>query len=573
MPRDGGPPPARLETPFGPMPNSEQERAVEEQYRELLIEAQREDFEDFDQDRLLRRVSTDDLGRPVVMLIGGVLSPDVEELERAFLYVVKTLDGVVDRPYVVVYCHTHVNWLSPSLYSFIQSCHTSLPRKYRKNLTQLYVVHATLTFRTLMNFATAFVSSKFFHKIEYIERLGELSYVTGLPAAQLQRLFPYSIQRYEAELHGVTPLRLFGTPLEVLADHLGVDTDGCSQVPEPIVRLVNALSDLDSLKTRRLFFLQSDSAPLYSVVRELEEGVMLPDMDEVCAVAVAFKLFLNSLPEPLLTFNAFTTLERLKDEHSPYVPREVLSGAVRQLLMDAPPINFGTVKFLLGLLSRVANCARFNEMSIKKLAEVFAPAFFRPADMTPEASDVIQVANEAMAVLLADQRSLLADVEISMRSGEGRETAEGERRHRSRAKERKRETSADARRTRDSEAGVINRDVSAVSVKTEYIETVLSHIDAFRRQLVDYARDLRSLISTGDSLAEFADMTAAQMRQIEEELSRVRFPPAVEERVARHRRPLRDSSVSERVEGGVVTLADGKRVTEADLALSVHGLI
>jgi len=117
------------------------------------------------------------------------------------------------------------------------------------------------------------------------------------------------------------------------------------------------------------------------------------------------------------------------------------------------------------------------------------------------------------------------------------------------------------------------RDVSVVSVKTEYIETVLSHIDAFRKQLVDYARDLRSLIGTGNSLAEFADMTAAQMRQIEEELSRVSFPPAMEERVARHRQPLRDPSVRERVEGGVVTLADGKRVTEADLALSVHGLI
>ena len=44
--------------------------------------------------------------------------------------------------------------------------------RYRKNLTQLYVVHATLTFRALMNFATTFVSSKFFHKIEYIERSG-----------------------------------------------------------------------------------------------------------------------------------------------------------------------------------------------------------------------------------------------------------------------------------------------------------------------------------------------------------------------------------------------------------------
>ena len=49
------------------------------------------------------------------------------------LYVVKTLDGVVDRPYVVVYCHTHVNWLSPNLYSFIHTCHTSLPRKYISN--------------------------------------------------------------------------------------------------------------------------------------------------------------------------------------------------------------------------------------------------------------------------------------------------------------------------------------------------------------------------------------------------------------------------------------------------------
>jgi len=65
-------------------------------------------------------------------------------------------------------------------------------------------------------------------------------------------------------------------------------------------------------------------------------------------------------------------------------------------------------------------------------------------------------------------------------------------------------------------------------------------------------------------------MTAAQMRRMEEELSRVRCPPAIEERAARHRQPLRDPSVRERVEGGVVTLADGKRVTEADLALSVH---
>ncbi|CEM22704.1 unnamed protein product [Vitrella brassicaformis CCMP3155] len=103
------------------------------------------------------------------------------------------------------------------------------------------------------------------------------------------------------------------------------------------------------------------------------------------------------------------------------------------------------------------------------------------------------------------------------------------------------------------------RDVSVVSVKTEYIESVLSHVDAFRKQLVDYARDVRSLTGTGSSLAEYADMTPAQMRLIEEELSRVRCPSAIEERVARHRQPLRGPSVRERVEGGVVTLADGKR--------------
>ncbi len=91
-------------------------------------------------------------------------------------------------------------------------------------------------------------------------------------------------------------------------------------------------------------------------------------------IAELLKVYLASLPEPLLTFQLYDSFLLTQTIHL----RTDRVWAYRFLLAYLPPGFRASVKLLLTLLSNLSKNSEFNRMDALALAEVFAPYFLRP---------------------------------------------------------------------------------------------------------------------------------------------------------------------------------------------------
>ncbi|KAG5184530.1 hypothetical protein JKP88DRAFT_354412 [Tribonema minus] len=96
------------------------------------------------------------------------------ELARLLLYFVALLDGVVGGRYVLVFCNTGFDWLSWSRYSFLGQLHGALPRRYRKNLQRLIIVHPSQVLKMFFMFGRLFLSPKVYNKVHFCEHVADL---------------------------------------------------------------------------------------------------------------------------------------------------------------------------------------------------------------------------------------------------------------------------------------------------------------------------------------------------------------------------------------------------------------
>lgn len=83
------------------------------------------------------------------------------------LYFVLVADEVVRQRYTLIYCHTSVNLLSQT--SLITEYYKIMPRRYKKNLDSLVVIHPTFSIKMFFEFTRVLVSSKFYSKLKYVE--------------------------------------------------------------------------------------------------------------------------------------------------------------------------------------------------------------------------------------------------------------------------------------------------------------------------------------------------------------------------------------------------------------------
>lgn len=80
-----------------------------------------------------------------------------EGLHRLVLYFIAQCDKLVNRGYVVVYAHSFMSWFDRSKFSFLYNLYQVLPRKYKKNLQQLFVLHGGITMKVFFEFARMFI--------------------------------------------------------------------------------------------------------------------------------------------------------------------------------------------------------------------------------------------------------------------------------------------------------------------------------------------------------------------------------------------------------------------------------
>ncbi|KAG8192420.1 hypothetical protein JTE90_017954 [Oedothorax gibbosus] len=168
-------------------------------YERLLRKARNEDLRSISNLGCLYHSGEDRYGRPVVVFIGQRFKANQVDLNKAVMYLILTLDSIVQKDYVVVYFHTqttHEN--NPSL-QILKDVYSILEYKYKKNLRAFYMVHPTFWSRVMCWWFTTFTASSIKNKIQLLGGIEYLYYL--IPPDQLD--IPPFILDYDFKVNGV----------------------------------------------------------------------------------------------------------------------------------------------------------------------------------------------------------------------------------------------------------------------------------------------------------------------------------------------------------------------------------
>lgn len=167
-------------------------------YERYLKRAKTEDLTDIAALKCLYRTGTDKYGRPVVAFIGKYFLADTVDLEKAFLYMIRVMEPIVDQDYVVVYFHTQSTAENHPTMNYLKNVYGVLDEKYKKNLKAFYIVHPTWWSKLAAWFFTTFTASDIKNKVFSLKGVQYL-YATIYPD---QLDIPSFVINYDTELNG-----------------------------------------------------------------------------------------------------------------------------------------------------------------------------------------------------------------------------------------------------------------------------------------------------------------------------------------------------------------------------------
>lgn len=114
-------------------------------------------------------------------------------MDNLFFYVLYTLNQLVTDDYVLVYLHGGTPKECIPTFSWLKRCYQMIDRKLKKNLKALYLVHPTFWLKTLVIMIKPFISSKFSHKMHFINSLAELYDTLPIEEASI----PDKVKQYD----------------------------------------------------------------------------------------------------------------------------------------------------------------------------------------------------------------------------------------------------------------------------------------------------------------------------------------------------------------------------------------
>ncbi|ETW61307.1 hypothetical protein PFMC_02727 [Plasmodium falciparum CAMP/Malaysia] len=374
------------------------------EYEKLLKRSYTENFDDLYKTDLLKVIGKDGYGSHIVLLIPCFIVAAGADPEKTLRYAILTLDPIVKENYVLILCETHTNWLTDAVYAYAKQWYDTLPRKYKKNLKNLYLVHSGFLSKTLLTIVTPFISPKFWKKVEYIEKLEDLFLKLNIKASKYLKYFPYIVQRNEEVMLGGQPISPFGADLEILCQRFGKKYLHFKHIPSILIDFLTHLKKPEIINTKDLFNLQADAATLYGIVGDIEYGEPTTDFNNIPSLVCSFKLFLNTQKHGLLGKDAFSRLHYLKSTSaSDKVIKLNLSKLYEKLSQGIKQC----VLCLLHFFKTISEHASENNMTILALSKIFAPTFFR--SKTPNAifTECISLANKCMQMIIQNPDILM----------------------------------------------------------------------------------------------------------------------------------------------------------------------
>ncbi|SOV22797.1 rhoGAP GTPase, putative [Plasmodium sp. DRC-Itaito] len=385
------------------------------EYEKLLKRSYTENFDDLYKTDLLKVIGKDGYGSHIVLLIPCFIVASGADPEKTLRYAILTLDPIVKENYVLILCETHTNWLTDAVYAYAKQWYDTLPRKYKKNLKNLYLVHSGFLSKTLLTIVTPFISPKFWKKVEYIEKLEDLFLKLNIKASKYLKYFPYIVQRNEEVMLGGQPISPFGADLEILCQRFGKKYLQFKHIPSILIDFLTHLTKPEIINTKDLFNLQADASTLYGIIGDIEYGEPTTDFNNIPSLVCSFKLFLNTQKHGLLGKDAFSRLHYLKSTSaSDKIIKLNLSKLYQKLTQGIKQC----VLCLLHFFKTISEHASENNMTILALSKIFAPTFFR--SKTPNAifTECISLANKCMQMIIQNPDILMNPEKYNEQSSE-----------------------------------------------------------------------------------------------------------------------------------------------------------
>lgn len=168
-------------------------------FTELVRRSKEEDLTEIEKSGCLYQAGVDKQGRPVIVFIGKWFKPESVTLEQALLYLIRTIDPVVERDYSVVYFCAKTSSENLISYWWLKEIYSQLPYNYRKNLKAFYTVHPSLWTRVTTWWFSTFLAPAIKHKIHNIHEVKELDSVINSTEFDI----PMFIQEYDMSINGL----------------------------------------------------------------------------------------------------------------------------------------------------------------------------------------------------------------------------------------------------------------------------------------------------------------------------------------------------------------------------------
>ncbi|XP_033114428.1 rho GTPase-activating protein 1-like isoform X2 [Anneissia japonica] len=348
-------------------------------------------FEDISSHRILSVPGVDRLFGGKLILFFCCRLPPSNEIDhtRMLQYMKYTLDKHVEEDYTLVIFQHGLTWRNSPSFRWLAQAYNELERKYKKNLKRLYIVHPSFLVRIAVALFKPFISSKFYHKIHYIQYIKDLQHICWVDTLQI----PEEVRRYDRKEmlnqgkivpdttrvpnswqsrssgsypDDIPPTQQFGVSLQFLKDNNNGD-------PIPRVMKETIAYIRENGLTVEGVFRRSPNARMVKVIQkqyDLGEHVDFDEYMDIRIPCLILKMFFKELPEPILSNDLYPHILSIYDIPDENIRVEICRHLISEKIPDD---NYLVLDYLMKLLLEVVQHSDKNKMSASNIAVVFGP--------------------------------------------------------------------------------------------------------------------------------------------------------------------------------------------------------
>jgi hypothetical protein len=145
-------------------------------------------------------IGNDEKNVPVIICIPRIAfdrsTVNENEIKKMFLLFILMADSIINKPFSIVYAHDGFQyWLQrqPIIFKFYKI----LPRKIKRNLESLYIIHPNIGIKRFFAFSRVFLSKRFFEKLVYVVTIFDFQKIISPLCLSL----PYNYLLMEVQLY------------------------------------------------------------------------------------------------------------------------------------------------------------------------------------------------------------------------------------------------------------------------------------------------------------------------------------------------------------------------------------